>query len=163
MGVVDETDQRFAQQLLFRITQQMLGRFIAALHHSIGGSHQHGVAQAVENGVQIVLGDRGFVELLPHALQRKLQVAQFVVTYHGQRPGVIALADAIRAFNERGNGAGQLPCDVPGAEQTEQHQRYRDDRECSADTLGLHALFALQLSVDAGQGFLHLGPAHPYL
>ena len=77
---------------------------------------------------EIVLGDGGFVQFLPHALERELQIAEFVVAHHGERPGVVALADAVGALHQRGDGPRQLPRDEPGADQSQKQQRQRDAR-----------------------------------
>ena len=80
---------------------------------------------------------------------------------HGKRPGVIALADAVGALDQRGDGRRQLPGDEPGAGQPQQQQRQGDAGEQAAHALDLHTLLALQLLADAGQRLVHLGAAHP--
>ncbi len=162
MHFIDEADQRLAEQFRLGIAEQLLRGFIAAFDEAVGRGDEHRVAQAVEHGVQVVLGDGGFVQLLPHALERELQIAEFVVALHGERPGVIAFADSIGALHQRGNRRRQPAGDEPGSEQSAQNQqRQREPGEHAADPLGLNALFAEQLRADAGQRLLHFGAAHP--
>ncbi len=54
-----------------------------------------------------------------HPLESVLQLAELVPAHHGQRPRVIALADAVGRLHQRRDGPRQLPRDVPGAEQTQ--------------------------------------------
>ncbi len=162
MHFIDEADQRLAEQFLLGVAQEMLRGFVAALDEAVGRGDQDRVAQAVEHGIQVVLGNGGFVQLLPHALERELQIAEFVVALHGERPGVIALADSIGALHQRGYRGRQPAGDEPGSEQTAQNQqRQRESGEHAADPLGLNALFAEQLRADVGQRLLHFGAAHP--
>ena len=163
MRIIDESQQRLAHQFVRAVTQQQLRGFIAAFDPAVRGGDEHRVAQAVEHGVQIILGDRGFVEILPHALERELQISKLIAAHYRQRPGVVAVADPIRAFHQRRNGAGQLAGDEPGADQPQDDQRQGDAGEHPADAFNLDALLAQQLRVDAGEGLLHLRPAHPYL
>ncbi len=118
MHLVDQTDQRLVHQLGFLVAQQAFRGFVAALHDAFRRSHQHGIAQAVEHRVQIIFRDRGFIQLLAHALQCKLQVAEFVVADHRQGPRIVALADSIGALHQSGDGSRQLPGDEPGARQS---------------------------------------------
>jgi hypothetical protein len=76
--IVDEARQRFAHEFGLLITEQTLRGFIATLDDAVRRGHQNGVAQTVEHGVQVVFGDRGLGEILPHALERILQFAEFV-------------------------------------------------------------------------------------
>ena len=161
--IIDEADQRLAQQLGFLVAEQALRRLVAALDDAVRRGHQHGVAQAVEHGVQIVLGDGGFVQFLPHALERELQIAELVVAHHGERPGVVALADPVGALDQGGDGPGELAGDEPGPDQSQQKQRQRDAGHQAAHALDLHALLALELLANAGEGLLHFGAAHPDL
>ncbi len=153
-------DQRLTQQIRFPVAEQPLSGLVAALHDAIRRGHQHGVAQAVEHRVQVILGDGGFVQLLAHAFERELQVAELIVAHHGKRPGVIALADPVGALDQRRDGARQLPGDEPGAGQAQHQQRQGNAGKQPAHALDLHALLAFQLLAYAGQSLAHLGAAH---
>jgi hypothetical protein len=159
--LVDEAHQRLAQQIGFLVAEQFLRGLVAALDDAFRRRHQHGIAQAVEHRVEIVLGDGRFIQLLPHALERELQVAELIVTHHGERPGVVALTDPVGALDQRGDGSRQLPGDEPGAGQSQGQQRQGDAGKQAAHALDLHALLVLQLRTQAGESLAHLGAAHP--
>ena len=161
--IVDEADQRLVQQLGFLVAEQALRRLVAALDDAVRRGHQHRIAQAVEHGVQIVLGDGGFVQFLPHALERELQIAELIVAHHGERPGVVALADPVGALDQGRDGPRELPGDEPGTHQSQQKQRQGDAGHQASHALDLHSLLALELLANAGQGLLHFGAAHPDL
>ncbi len=161
MHLIDEAEQWLADQFRGGEAQQQLRGVIAALDDAIGRSHEHRVAQAVENGVQVILGDRRFVQVLTHALERKLQIAELVAPHDRERPGVVALADSIGALHQRRDGAGEPSGDEPSAQQPEDKERHRDDGEYAANALGLNSLLAQQLRANAGQGLLHCSAAHP--
>ena len=84
--LVDEADERLAHQVRFAVAEQSLRGLVAALDDAVGRGHDHRVAQAVEHRVEIVLGDGGFAQLLPHALERVLQLAELVAA-HDVRAG----------------------------------------------------------------------------
>jgi hypothetical protein len=159
---VDQSGQRLADQFRLGVAEEMLRGFVAALDEAVGRGDQDRVAQTIEHGIQIVLGDGGFVQFLPHALERELQIAELVVALHGERLGVIAFADLIGALHQGGNRRRQAAADEPGAEQSAQNQkRQRKSGQHAADALGLNALFAEQLRANIRQRLLHLGAAHP--
>ncbi len=101
MRLVDEADQRLAEQIGFRVAQQPLCGLVAALDEAVRGGHEHRIAQAVEHGVQVILGDGRFGELLAHALERVLQFAELVAARDVERPRVVAFADAVRRLDQR--------------------------------------------------------------
>ena len=66
-------------------------------------------------------------QLAAHVLERLLQVAEFVAAPHFHRAGVVALADALGAPDERGHRALQLahraPRQYPGDARAEAGER----------------------------------------
>ena len=159
--LVDEADQGLAQQIAFLVAQQSLRGLVAALHDAFRRRHQDGIAQAVEHRVEVVLGDGGFIQLLPHALERELQVAELIVAHHRERPGVVSLADPVGGLDQRCDGSRQLSGNEPGAGQPQDQERQGDAGQQTAHAPDLHALLTLQLLADAGEGLAHLGAAHP--
>ena len=72
-----------------------------------------------------------------------------------QGPRVVALADAVRRFDQRRNRPRQLPRDEPRADQAERQQRQRDAGEHAAHALDLTAL----AGSPAGRGCPPASPA----
>ena len=163
MGLVDEAGHRLAHEFGLRMAEQPLSRLIAALHDAVRRGDQHRVAQAVEHGVEVVLGNGGFRQILPHALERHLQFTDLVLAHHRQRPAVVALADAVGRLHQRGNGPRQLAPDEPGADQAEHDQRQHHAGDQTAHSLDLVTLAVLHLRLNADQGVLHLGAVEPDL
>ncbi len=96
---------------------------------AVGRGHEHRVGHAVEHVGQVVLGDGGLAQLLPHALERRLQFAELVAPSDFERPRVVALRDAIRALDERGDGLVHAPTRPPGEHESDQQ---RDGAEHAA-------------------------------
>ena len=55
--LIDEAGERLAEQLGFGVAEQPLRGLVAALDDAVRRGHEHRIAQAVEHGVQIILGD----------------------------------------------------------------------------------------------------------
>ena len=163
MHLIDEANQRPADQLIGGIAQQQLRGLIAAFDEPVRRGNEHRIAQTIEHGIEVVLGDGRFVQVLPHALERKLQIAEFVAAHDGERPGVVAVADSIRALDQRRDGTGEPAGEEQCAQQPQDEERHGDDGEYTADAFGLDALLAQQLRANAGQGLLHFSAAHPDL
>ena len=100
-------------------------------------------------------------ELLPHALERMLQLAELVAPRDVQGARVVALADAVRRADQSRDRPRKLARDEPGAQQAERHQRQRDAREEPPHALELAALLMLELGMQTRQRRLHPGTADP--
>ena len=100
MRIGDEAGHRLAQQIGLRVPKQFLGGLVAALDDPVRRGDEHGIAQAVEHRVQVILGDGRLGEVLAHAFERALQLAEFVPAHDGERPRVVALADAVGGLDQ---------------------------------------------------------------
>ena len=100
MCIVDEAGQRFAHKIGFLIAEEPLRCLITAFDDAVRRGHQHSVAQAVEHGIQVIFGDRSLGEVLPHPLERVLQLSELVAAHYGQRPSVITLSDTVRRLDQ---------------------------------------------------------------
>src|SRR6185295_10737650 len=75
------------------------------------------------------LVDGGLAQLLPHALERRLQLAELVASPDLERPGVVTLRDAVGALDERGDRLVHAAPGPPG-------QRESEDQCDRAETAG---------------------------
>ncbi len=117
--------KRLADQFIRGIAQQQLRGLIAALDDAVRRGDEHRVAQAVEHGIEVVLGDGRFVQVLPHALERELQIAEFVAAHARRAAG----CSRRRRFDRRSSparrsGPESLAGDEPGAQQPQDKQRH---------------------------------------
>ena len=107
---------------------------------AVGRGHEHRVGHAAEHVGQVVLVDGGLAQLLPHALERRLQFAEFVAPPDFQRPRIVAVGDAIRALDQRVDGLMHAPARPPGEDEPDQ-QRHGAEHACDDQRLANLAAF----------------------
>ena len=163
VGLVDEAAERLAHQVRVAVAEKALRRLVAALDDAVRRSDDYRVAQAVEHRVEIILGDGGLAELLPHALERMLQLAEIIAARDMEGTGVVAFPDAVRRADERRDRPGPPAGEEPSSGQGQKDHGQGHSREHGPHAPQLAALLVLQLDANAGERRLHLRPAHPDL
>ena len=127
--LLEHEQDRLSDQLLLAVAEQLAGRVVGALDRAVRRSHQHGIVHAVQNDVQVVLGDGRLPQLQAHALQRELQLTDLVLARDGQRTRVVALPDTVRALDELRDRPLDTARQQPGRHQPGHHQDAARERE----------------------------------
>ncbi len=131
--------QEFAAGQRFRFEAEQAGRgHVSRPYAPVRRDHQHGVAHAVEQSVQVVARDRRPGERLPHVLERALERRDFrhAARLHGL--GMRAAADAVRVHHERGHRAVDPRDEQRGDQGRERGQQQADaDDQRHAPVIGL--------------------------
>ena len=78
LAFVEDRHDAAADQLFFAPGEQLAGRLVGHADHAVGRGHEHRVGHAAEHVGQVVLVDRRLAQLLAHALERRLQLAELV-------------------------------------------------------------------------------------
>ena len=119
---------RLAENFLFGIAEELARGVVDALDRAVRRGDEHRVVHAVQHDVEIVLGDRRLAQLLAHALERFLQLAELVLAQHAERARVVALADAIGVPDERRYRLLDTPRHEPG-----DHEAREDEYEAGEE------------------------------
>jgi hypothetical protein len=115
LTLVEDGHDAAADELIFAPGEQLAGRMVGHADHAVGRGHEHGVGHAAEHVREVVLVDRGLAQLLAHALERLLQLAEFVArppTF--EWPRIVALRDAVGALDQRGDRLVHALASPPG-------------------------------------------------
>ena len=120
LAFVEDGDDAASHQLVLAPGEQLAGRLVGHADHAVGRGHEHRVGHAAEHVGQVILVDGGLAQLLAHALERRLQLAELVAPADFQRPRVVAVRDAIRALDERADGLVHAPARPPGEDEADQ-------------------------------------------
>ena len=127
-------DDAAADQLFLAPREQLAGRLVGHADHAVGRRHEHRVGHAAEHVGQVVLVDRRLAQLLAHALERRLQLAELVAPADFHRARVVALRDAIRALDQRRDRPMHAASGPPGEREAERERDERRGRRRAAAT-----------------------------